>query len=81
VGDLVSVDKNLIANVFPVDVWELVVDWPIAAAATCTFVVCHGGIVCCGDVANVWLFALDTAALHLSVADTTIVSAIELSRE
>jgi hypothetical protein len=37
-------------------------------------------LFCCGDVANVWLLHLDTAALHLSVAYTTVVSSIELSR-
>ena len=52
-SNLVSVDKNLLADVLPVDVWELVVDWPSAAAAT-RFVVCHGRSVlfCCGNVAK-----------------------------
>jgi hypothetical protein len=41
-SNLVSVDKDLLVDVLPVDVWERGVDWPSAAAAT-RFVVCHGG--------------------------------------
>lgn len=87
-GMYISIDEDLLADVFPVDVRKLVVDWPIAAAAASTFVSAMVVLFlwrCCKCECEVVAFGFvgssSTAALHLFVADTTIVSAIALSSE